>query len=592
MSIHSQLFVPLVSLSSMSSLSIDEKIHLITRNLDELMGGNNAIARLRSILEQRDLKIYWGTATTGSPHIAYFVPMSKIADFLRAGCHVTILFADLHAFLDNLKSDWTVLGYRTEYYEAVIKGMLQAIGVSIEKLKFVRGTSYQLSREYTLDAYKLSTITTERNAKKAGAEVVKQVASPLLSGLLYPLLQALDEQYLDVDAQFGGVDQRKIFTLAEKCLPALGYSKRLHLMNPMVPGLQGTQMSSSDAKSKVDLLDSSESIADKIKGAFCEIGKVEGNGILAFVKMVLFPLPQYEGKGFTIKREAKHGGDVTYKSYAELEAAYASQQLYPKDLKLNVTEALNLLLQPIREKFQDPKLKELISLAYPKLDKIKTIAPLEEDDEEEEKKAPTPAIPAVTAGSSSSAPAPVAATKGKVAPATKSSTATDISRLDIRVGRILSAQKHSGADSLYVESIDLGEPTGPRQVVSGLANYIPLDHLQNRLVIVLANMKPTSFRGEKSLAMVLGAKNAEGTSLELLTPPENAKIGERVMFKGFDIPTVESVAELPRANEKVIEAVLEELIVNGDRQLAWSGAVAATSVGPITVASLTNAKVK
>ena len=44
-----------------------------------------------------------GTATTGKPHVAYFVPMSKIADFLRAGCEVTILFADIHGYLDNMK---------------------------------------------------------------------------------------------------------------------------------------------------------------------------------------------------------------------------------------------------------------------------------------------------------------------------------------------------------------------------------------------------------------------------------------------------------------------------------------------------------
>lgn len=46
-------------------------------------------------------------------------------------------------------------------------------------------------------------------------------------------LQALDEEYLKVDAQFGGIDQRKIFTFAEKYLPQLGYQKRAHLMNPM-----------------------------------------------------------------------------------------------------------------------------------------------------------------------------------------------------------------------------------------------------------------------------------------------------------------------------------------------------------------------
>lgn len=55
----------------------------------------------------------------------------------------------------------------------------------------------------------------------------------MLSGLLYPGLQALDEQYLKVDAQFGGIDQRKIFTFSEKYLPLLGYEKRIHLMNPM-----------------------------------------------------------------------------------------------------------------------------------------------------------------------------------------------------------------------------------------------------------------------------------------------------------------------------------------------------------------------
>lgn len=44
--------------------------------------------RIKAVLAERDLKIYWGTATTGKPHIAYFVAMSKIADFLKAGCEV------------------------------------------------------------------------------------------------------------------------------------------------------------------------------------------------------------------------------------------------------------------------------------------------------------------------------------------------------------------------------------------------------------------------------------------------------------------------------------------------------------------------
>ncbi len=66
---------------------------------------------------------------------------------------------------------------------------------------------------------------TEHDAKKAGAEVVKQSNNPLLSGLLYPGLQALDEEYLKCDAQFGGVDQRKIFMLAEEVISELAARK-------------------------------------------------------------------------------------------------------------------------------------------------------------------------------------------------------------------------------------------------------------------------------------------------------------------------------------------------------------------------------
>lgn len=215
--------------STMVELTWEEKYSLITRNLAEWLGDD----KLKSVLKERDFKIYWGTATTGKPHIGYFVPMIKIADFLRAGAEVTILFADLHAYLDNMKAPWELLALRTQYYEAVIKSMLKSIDVPITKLKFIKGSDYQLSKEYTLDVYRLSSIVTEHDAKKAGAEVVKQVANPLLSGLMYPGLQALDEEYLKVDAQFGGVDQRKIFTFAEKYLPSLGYEKRVHLMNPM-----------------------------------------------------------------------------------------------------------------------------------------------------------------------------------------------------------------------------------------------------------------------------------------------------------------------------------------------------------------------
>ena len=254
--------------SAANDMTPAKKQALIQQNLQETSG----VERIEEVLKKRDLSVYWGTAITDKPDVAYFVPMLKLADFLKAGCEVKVLFDDLNAYLDmGENASWELTGHRAKYYEHAIKAMLESLGAPLNNLTFVQGSLYQLGREYTLDVYKLASRVTEYDARKAGAEVVKQVSHQFMPGLLYPGLQALNEQYLNCDAQFGGVDQREIFTYAEKYLPLLGYAKRAHLMNPMVPGLQVTKMSSSDEDSKIYLLDSPETLKKKFK-AFCEPG--------------------------------------------------------------------------------------------------------------------------------------------------------------------------------------------------------------------------------------------------------------------------------------------------------------------------------
>lgn len=145
-----------------------------------------------------------GTATTAPPHCGYFVPAIKIAQLLAAGCEMTILLADIHAFLDNLKAPIEMVEQRAEYYRFMITAILEAVGISTDKLRFVLGSSYQKTPDYVMDVYRMASVVSEHDARRAGSETVKQSANPPLSGLLYPVLQILDEQYLDVDAQFGG----------------------------------------------------------------------------------------------------------------------------------------------------------------------------------------------------------------------------------------------------------------------------------------------------------------------------------------------------------------------------------------------------
>ncbi|XP_028272665.1 aminoacyl tRNA synthase complex-interacting multifunctional protein 1a isoform X2 [Parambassis ranga] len=106
----------------------------------------------------------------------------------------------------------------------------------------------------------------------------------------------------------------------------------------------------------------------------------------------------------------------------------------------------------------------------------------------------------------------------------------DVSRLDLRVGRIVTAEKHPDADSLYVEQVDVGEAS-PRMVVSGLVKHIPLDQMQNRMAVLLCNLKPAKMRGVVSQAMVMCASSPD--KVEILDPPSGAVPGDRVTFQSF-----------------------------------------------------------
>jgi methionine--tRNA ligase beta chain len=177
--------------------------------------------------------------------------------------------------------------------------------------------------------------------------------------------------------------------------------------------------------------------------------------------------------------------------------------------------------------------------------------------------------------------------------AAAAAAAPDVSKIDIRVGKIISIEKHPDADSLYVEQVDVGEPEGPRTIVSGLVEYVPLEDMQNLSVIVLANLKPRNMRGIKSNGMLLCASNAEHTAVEPLAPPEGACIGERIFFGEGSNPEEQGEAANPNQlqKKKLWEAVQPLLKTDGDCRAGLEGQVMMTSAGAVTCKSLTGASI-
>ena len=171
-------------------------------------------------------------------------------------------------------------------------------------------------------------------------------------------------------------------------------------------------------------------------------------------------------------------------------------------------------------------------------------------------------------------------------------TDDDVLRVEIRVGRIITADRHPDADTLYVERVDLG-PAGERTVISGLANHIPLDELPNRLVVVVCNLKPSKMRGILSEGMLLAASKTteNGEIVELVTPPSDVSVGELVRIEGLGIPQPDSILKSKTAQD-MYKKVSSKFSTNANSEATYEGKRFLVDGKPCLVESLKDACIR
>lgn len=190
------------------------------------------------------------------------------------------------------------------------------------------------------------------------------------------------------------------------------------------------------------------------------------------------------------------------------------------------------------------------------------------NEKKPKKEKPAQAV-APTAGDKATAEAPV-----------------DIGRLDLRIGKIVDVQRHPDADSLYLEKIDCGEPQ-PRIVVSGLVKFVPIEEMQNRIVVVLCNLKPAKMRGVTSEAMVMCASTPE--KVEVLTPPPSSAPGDLVHCEGYN----RNPDAQMNPKKKIFETVAPDLRTNDQLVACYkNAALHVPGKGNIQASTLKNVQVK
>jgi len=320
---------------------------LLTRNAVEAV----TEAEVRDLATDPEGKrAYVGYEPSGRLHLGHMLTANKLIDLQEAGMEVVVLLADVHAYL-NGKGTF-------EEIEATAEAMREqflAYGLDAEATEFVYGSAFQLAEDYLLDLHEMAVSTTLNRAQRAMAELQGDETAKV-SHVVYPLMQALDVEYLDLDLAVGGIDQRKVHMLAREELPGLGYSARPAIHTPILADIEtGVGKMANSSGVNISLADSRADLDAKITDAFCpptrdpdpdEDGNERENPVLQLFQYHVFP----RFSSVTVERPAEYGGDVTYDDYEALAAAMEDGELHPMDAKETLVAYLDDLMAPAREK--------------------------------------------------------------------------------------------------------------------------------------------------------------------------------------------------------------------------------------------------
>ena len=312
---------------------------------------------------------YDGFEPSGKIHIAQGILRAiNVNKMARAGCRFKLLVADWHALANNKlggkMGDIQVAG---EYIVEVWK----QCGMDLKNVEFVWASDLVKQKGYWEKVMGVATRSTVNRIIRT-SQIMGRTEQETLhaSQVFYPCMQVADIFQLEADIAQLGMDQRKVNVLARELGERLGYWKPVAVHHHMVLGLTVQKTSSAGIERKIELkmsktnpdaaifmTDSEEEIKRKIMHAYCPEKELEENPVIEYCKFLVFE----KFKEMKIERNKKFGGDLSLKSFSELEDEFSSGGLHPMDLKNATAFYINKMVEPVRKHFQkDRKARGLL----------------------------------------------------------------------------------------------------------------------------------------------------------------------------------------------------------------------------------------
>jgi tyrosyl-tRNA synthetase len=375
-------------------MNLEERVALVKEVAEEIVTEED----LRKIMSEKSHPLaYDGFEPSGFAHLGSGIMRAiNLEDLQKVGIRFKILIADWHAWINNkLGGNLETIKKAGEYLVEVWKA------AGMEKVEVIWASDMVSDEDYWKKVILVAKNTTLARSTRA-ISIMGRMQGELkdTAQLFYPMMQVADAFHLDVDICQLGLDQRRSGILAREVADKLNWKKPVVVSHHMLRGLdaivpgevkveggktvieimkkdvQGLppgkykvgvgpvgqgfddnpkidfQIRSKMSKSKPDTAifvhDTAEEIRRKIGKAFCPEKVAENNPILEYNRYIIFK----RLKSVKIERDKKFGGDLEYKSYAEMESDFIQGKLHPVDLKNSTSENLNKIIEPIRRHFE------------------------------------------------------------------------------------------------------------------------------------------------------------------------------------------------------------------------------------------------
>lgn len=210
----------------------------MSKNFNEILNDiSHIVSKKKSFkykLKNGLFNIYWGVTISHNLDFKLLFIFNKIINLIKIGHNITILIADIHTILDtnnNVNDSYTTLFIEN------IENLIKSYNLSddeLSRIKLIKGSQFQLSKEYLLDLFKL--ISINGTIKEYCDEFDLDINTISFTNVLHPLLQSLDEEHIkqiscnEIDCQIGYSDNIKQYVFSKKKMVQLGFTSKTYLL--------------------------------------------------------------------------------------------------------------------------------------------------------------------------------------------------------------------------------------------------------------------------------------------------------------------------------------------------------------------------